>query len=326
MYINVKDSLNYKRLFTFIVGNRGGGKTYSAKRFMIEQWLNFQSKSFYIRRYDTEFEDAKNFILDIQHEYPDMEFTVNNYGVYLNGEIFIYFRALTKSVNIKSSTFPDVGQIVFDEFIIDKGLKRYLKNEVESFLELYETISRTREVKCLFLSNAVTVVNPYFTYFRIPCSDNEIIKGKHWIVVKTTNEEFINHKKKTKFGELIANTNYSRYAIDNQYLRDNNDFVLSKNNKSEYQGGIKYLDKYYGIWLDIENCKIFVNNKVNQNSKNMYCILNEDMTENLLLVKNKRKIPLIDLLDFGFKHGYIFYENIGIKSQFMDIARVLKFY
>ncbi len=133
MYINVKDSLNYKRLFTFIVGNRGGGKTYSAKRWMIEQWINFQSKSFYIRRYDTEFEDAKNFILDIQHEYPDMEFTVNNYGVYLNGEIFIYFRALTKSVNIKSSTFPDVGQIVFDEFIIDKGLKRYLKNEVEAF-------------------------------------------------------------------------------------------------------------------------------------------------------------------------------------------------
>ena len=100
MYINVKDALNYKRLFTFIVGNRGGGKTYSSKRWMIEQWINYQSKSFYIRRYDTEFEDAKNFILDIQHEYPDMEFTVNNYGVYLNGEIFIYFRALTISVNI----------------------------------------------------------------------------------------------------------------------------------------------------------------------------------------------------------------------------------
>ena len=101
---------------------------------------------------------------------------------------------------------------------------------------------------------------------------------------------------------------------------------MSKNNKAEYQGGIKYLDKYYGIWLDLENCKIFVNNKVNPNSKNMYCVLNEDMSDNLLLVKNKRKIPLIDLLDFGFKHGYIYYENIGIKSQFMDIARILKFY
>ena len=327
MYINVKDYLVYKRLFTFIVGNRGGGKTYSSKKLMIENWLKYQSKSFYIRRYDTEFEDCKNFMLDISKEYPKMEFTVNNYGVYVDGEIFIYFKALTKSVNIKSSTFPNVGLIVFDEFIIDKGVKRYLKNEVENFLELYETISRTRDVKCLFLSNAVTIVNPYFLYFKIPISEKQVLKGKHWVVVKTVNLDFVENKKKTKFGELIENTNYSRYAIDNEYLRDNNNFIAKKTNNSIYQGGINYIGKYYGIWMDVENCKIYITQgKVNHNSKNMYCVLNDDMQENIMLIRNKRQIPLIDILDYSYKNGYVFYESLGVKNQFMEIAYILNMY
>lgn len=59
-----------------------------------------------------------------------------------------------------------MNKIIFDEFIIDKGVYKYLPNEVEYFLDLYETISRLRDVKDLFLCT-ITQTNPYFIYFDI---------------------------------------------------------------------------------------------------------------------------------------------------------------
>ena len=68
---------------------------------------------------------------------------------------------------LKSTSFNKVSTIIFDEFIIDKGCYRYLANEVEQFLDMVETIARLRDVRVLFLGNAISVTNPYFTYFNL---------------------------------------------------------------------------------------------------------------------------------------------------------------
>ena len=80
-----------------------------------------------------------------------------------------YIGALSTSQRLKSNAYPLVDKIIFDEFLIDKGSLRYINGEVELMLELVETIFRMRDDnnKVIFIANAISIVNPYFTYFNI---------------------------------------------------------------------------------------------------------------------------------------------------------------
>lgn len=52
-----------------------------------------------------------------------------------------YALKLSTAQDLKSSNFNKVKTIIFDEFIIEEGQKKYyLKNEVFTFLNLLETI------------------------------------------------------------------------------------------------------------------------------------------------------------------------------------------
>ena len=113
---------------------------------------------------------------------------------------------LSTAQQLKSSNFPDVYYIIFDEFIIESGQGHYLKNEVFSFLGLIETIARTREVKVFMLGNAVTEINPYFLFFDLSLpynNDIKLFKNNLILLQKINNEKFIHEKKKTKFGQQI---------------------------------------------------------------------------------------------------------------------------
>lgn len=59
---------------------------------------------------------------------------------------------LSTAQDLKSSNFSKVKYIIFDEFIIEEGQKKYyLNNEVFIFLNLIETIARLRDVKIFLL-------------------------------------------------------------------------------------------------------------------------------------------------------------------------------
>lgn len=50
---------------------------------------------------------------------------------------------LSTAQDLKGTSFPEVNTIIFDEFIIEEGQKKYyLQNEVVIFLNLLETIRK----------------------------------------------------------------------------------------------------------------------------------------------------------------------------------------
>ena len=57
-YYNIDDTLSRDRLFNFVVGPRGVGKTYSAKNRVIKNFINKGEQFVYIRRYDTELQKS----------------------------------------------------------------------------------------------------------------------------------------------------------------------------------------------------------------------------------------------------------------------------
>ena len=51
IFWNLRETLTHNMLFNFIIGNRGGGKTYGAKEWAIDNFIKTGEQFGYIRRY-----------------------------------------------------------------------------------------------------------------------------------------------------------------------------------------------------------------------------------------------------------------------------------
>lgn len=229
MYYDCNKTLSRHRLFNFVLGARGTGKTFSAKERAIKNFLRKGEQFIYLRRYETELVESlmKNFFTDVgQKKFPDTDFGAHNSTFKINGKVAGWYLPLSKGQILKSIPFDKVSLIIFDEFIINQGLVRYLPQEVTTFLETYSTISRDRDVPVLFLANSLTIANPYFLYFNISFEPEQKVKlTKNISVEYYESDEFIYHMNNTRFGELVSDTPYGQYAIENKFLLDTETFL-----------------------------------------------------------------------------------------------------
>ena len=156
MFYNYNKILSYNALLNFLVGERGVGKSYGAKKFVINQFLKKKYHFAYIRRFKTELmqKDLNKFFNKVQKEFPEVELKVKNKDFYINNELAGYAMTLTEAQNLKGTEFDSVRTIIFDEFIIEDNVHHYLKDEVFNFLSLCETLSRLNDFRCFLLANA----------------------------------------------------------------------------------------------------------------------------------------------------------------------------
>ena len=169
MFYSYNRIRSYNAIWNFIISNRGGGKTYGSKEMCIKNFIKKGEQWIYVRRYKTELKKRALFFDDIKHKFPNHELTVQGNTMLCDGKVMGFFLALSVSQQEKSTSYPNVTSIIFDEFIIDKSHIRYLTNEVEVALDLYETVNRTRtgreKTRMYFLGNNISIVNPYFIFF-----------------------------------------------------------------------------------------------------------------------------------------------------------------
>lgn len=252
MWYDVNETLSHNALLNFVLGPRGAGKTYSCKRKVIKNFIKDGAQFVYLRRYDTELNGGKvqKFFDDIREEFPNNDLEVSRGAEFVfDGDVMGWAIPLSKAAQFKSVPFPDVTYIIFDEFIIDQGLIRYLPNEVETFNEMYSTIARLRDVKVLFLSNAITYTNPYFLYFGLEVPKNaRVFKRGDILVQYYTNEDYVTAAQNTRFGRIIQDTEYAKYAIQNEFLRDSDAMIEKLPSGSVCKCIIKINGKDLGIY------------------------------------------------------------------------------
>ena len=337
MYWDVKKPLSYNCLWNFILGMRGGGKTYGALKYGIEQYLKYKKacKTFqfmYVRRMKSELEkltQCRNARLfkAVEKEFPTHQLKAESNTLYCDKEIIGYAQPLSTASILKSDAFPDVQLIIFDEFIIDnRGTYHYLKDEVTKFLDLYETVSRGRDVIVLFLSNAVTVTNPYFDYFHLDKPANGDIQrfGQHKeiLVQNFVDEQLSNMKHQSRFGSIIQNTDYSEYAYDNKWLLDNEDFIEHKTQRARYYLTLRYHDSWLGIWFDDVQWIYYISDDVDLQYGIVYSVTTDDHKPNVMLFHAGRKLPWLKNLQDAYEMGAVRYESMKLKNWFRDIMRM----
>ena len=314
--------LTYNAFLNFLIGERGVGKTYSVTKFLISQFIKKGYQFAYIRRYKTELKkDAPQFFDSVvaNNEFKN-SFKYKGETFYCDDKIIGHAMTLTTAQNLKGSNFPNVKYIVFDEFIIEDTQHHYLRNEVTSFLSLIESVARTRDVKIFMLGNASSLVNPYFLYFNISLpynSDIKLYKNGLILLNYMKNEEYRKFKKQTKFGQLVAGTDYEDYAIDNNFMNDNKDFIQKKSAQSKCSFAISYKNNIYGIWLDYNEGKIFVSNSYN--TKIIFATTTNDLKPNTMLFSIAKKLNCWKVFISNYKLGNVYYENLKIKLIIQDV-------
>ena len=325
MWFDGYNTLTYNCLFNFIIGNRGCGKSYWFKKWAIKDFLKNENQFIYLRRYDTELDKIGTYFNDIiaNNEFHETKFEVKGSEFFINEKLAGYSFPLSTASILKSNSYPLVTKIGFDEFIIDKGVHRYLTDEVNKFLDFYETIARTREIIVFFISNAITMTNPYCLYFNLQLPYNKnIVRKKDVLLQLVADEEFINMKNKTRFGQLIKGTSYAKYSIDNNFLRDNNTFVMRKTSKSKFYFTLKYLGNLYGVWVDYSEGKLFVSEDIDKYSKLVYSLTLADHTPNTLLIKKLSQSNMFKTFMDSYKLGNVYFESIKIKNIVYEIIKL----
>lgn len=331
MFYNGGELLSKNRLFNFIIGNRGGGKSYYWKVKCIKDFLRTGKEFIWLRRYNSELKKMNTWFKDIAHEFEGHKLEANKEYIKIDGKIAGYVGALSTSQRLKSVPYPNVNKIVFDEFLIDKGSLRYLPggSEVEVMLELCETIFRMRDDidnRVIFIGNAISIVNPYFTYFKTKPNLNQRFTLWEDIAIELyTNEVFIAKKKKTRFGRLISNTDYGSYAIENKFLRDNYSFIIERPRKNlVYANTVVYNGQRYGVWLhNGDETFLFVDTIVEKECKRVISMNMEDIDETGKFKKHEGMSGYIHQIKYFFNDGKVYFDNIETKKYFYEVIKAL---
>lgn len=348
IFWDIGKTLTYNMLINIIVGNRGGGKSYGAKKRAIDNWIKKKEQFGYIRRYKEDLKKPmEQFFKDIEWEYPDYEFKVSGDKFYCRlrpadegekwteDDVCGYGFVLSTANNKKSISYPNITMLIYDEFLLDKGNQRYLTNEVEQLLNLYETVARPGtghpRVVLFLLANAISITNPYFLYWNLKMPTRADKNGKYiWkhptrpiLVEDVRNEKFIDVKKNTEFGQLIEGTNYAEYSIENKFLLDNDTFIEKKSQKARYLFTFIYKEKKFGVWADYHEGKMWVSEDIDPSFILVYSLTLKDHQPNTMFLKGKGRTGHFKAFTENYKMGNVYFESINIKNMCYEVIQMV---
>lgn len=202
--------ISYNCPVNILIGERGVGKSYGAKKYVINRYLKYKEQFLYLRRYENEIKSifsnntkARDFFDDIKSEFPEHSLKAQDKLFYIDNEVFGYAKRMTEAQDLKSSTFEKVTTIIIDEYAIEKNKRYYLPNEGMILAGIFDSIIRNRSnVKIFILMNAVEGLefSPLFTFFNLKLpynNDIKLFKDNLVLVQYMNNDQFREERKET---------------------------------------------------------------------------------------------------------------------------------
>lgn len=343
MWYTPNQQLTYNRIYNFVVGVRGGGKTFNTLLHAIKRFEKTGEQFIYLRRRAVDLDDAchrkegGDLFSDIRHKGyvkgVDIKVVADKsggYNFYYNDDIMGYGKAL--STARRSTSLPLVELIIFDEFLIDDtiGHDRYLNSGNEMFLfnNFYETIARGRDIPVVFLGNSFSMVNPYFLELGIRINnpiDNKIYKGKFWTVLLWKDEEFLSTREQTQFFRATKGTKMHDHAFGNTFYLDRKDFVRKRSKDSEHQFSLVYLGKTYGVWVDWDKGEYYVSKKGANTTRDKTISMSlADNKPNNVSIRRYRNMPFMRAFRMAVDNNSVYFDNQETYSKMNEVIYLLK--
>lgn len=333
LYYRLGDVLSRNSVYNFIVGGRGIGKTFAAKEWCIKDYLKTGGQFIYLRRYNTELKTRDTWFADIAWKFPEYRFRVQGSTAQVSRapvdgkpkwETMGYFIALATAQTKKSVPYPLVTKIIYDEFIIEKGVMHYIAGEAKVMLDFFSTVDRYKDkTRVLFLANSVSIMNPYFMEYDI-----EPRKGVEWvtthggfITVHLPNDaKFSSAVLKTKFGQFIANTEYAEFSIGNVFFDNHDAFIENKPGSALYQCTIETDKGTFSVWRGWrDGLVIFWAQEKRPKTEMLYTVVPEWLTEGKYILHYSDK--LAQILRGHLKAGRVYFDKPKTRNAFIQLFK-----
>lgn len=333
MYYDYSKILSYKAVFNFIIGARGCGKSYGAKKMLIKKFIRTGQQFIYLRRFKTELQKVSTWFDDVQAEFPDHEFKVKGKTFYIDGKLAGWAIALSTSQIEKQNSYKHVKYIMFDEFLIDTtGSYHYLRDEYNVLCQFYSTVDRDRdEVSVLLLGNALSINNPYFNALNITPDMQNILVGTgtdhlgHIINLYTvevySDPVQTSLQRQTRFGQLVGQTpDIADFMFDNKFMLDDvTDVITLSSNPRHYKHvvSIIYNNSVYSVDIYKSANIIFINSYNMFNNLADYPVYQLDTstaTSDHPLLQQQYRQQLFRLIHRYLSLGLVRYQDIVSKS------------
>jgi hypothetical protein len=325
LYYNPNKMLSYNRILNFVIGARGIGKSYAWKVHPIKRFLKYGEQFIYLRRYKPELKKVNQYFDNVKDEFPGIELKVKGREFYVGGKLAGWAIPLSSWQSEKSNAYPNVSTIIFDEFLREKDNSGYMPNEVSALLNLMDTVFRDREnCRCVALSNAVSVVNPYFLYFNlIPNIAKRFNANESILIEIPDSKDFSEERRKTRFGKLIDGTDYGEMSLDNDFVNDSNVFIEKRSKESKYVFTVVYKGMNMGVWVDNDLGLLFLSHDHDPSSKKVFALSKEDLTENVMLISGWKKNYYLKKLVGSFMAGYLRFDNQVLRATGYELFKKL---
>ena len=337
-YYNFNRIESYPATIKGIIGGRGIGKTYGLSKRKIKEALkdvHNGAQFIYMRRYKDDLPIAKStFFAAVGNEFPDWDFRDNGWLAECapaetrdskKREWFTigYFIALSMAQKVKSSAFPRVKSIIFDEVILEKGFTRYIPGEVTALLGFMDTVDRKQDrVTVYLLSNAVSIDNPYFLEWDIKPDEtrNEqfVTRRNGFITIHFPDtEQFSKAVYQSKFGQFIQDTAYGEYSVGNKFSDNNTNLILQKDPKARYRFSLETKKGSFSVWKNPLSGVYYLQEK-QPKDVDLYTIVPEWMSEEKKLMPMNSKT--LQSLRTAFRSANMFFDTPSTRNAFIEIS------
>lgn len=260
--LSMKDLDGLSPEIIIVETNRTAGKTHFFGKMLLNNFIRKNKKFALLLRYKNQLDGCgEKFFKDVmQNKFPDKKLWTKMDRSHIFSNLFFenkhcgYGIALSSARQIKeiSSNFIDVEDMLLDEMQpIDF---KYVKNEVHNLQSIHTSIARgygkqTRFVRVIMLSNAVSLLNPYYVQLGISQrlrKDTKFMRGRGWILERTLNESAAKAMEESRFNIAFGSNKMSRHEIENNYM-DDNAFIVKMSGSFTYLCTLMYAGKYFSV-------------------------------------------------------------------------------
>ena len=181
-YYSLTKILKENADYNIIIGERSNGKTFACLQYAIEDFVKNGNESAYLRRWKEDIigKRAEQIFSAISQSSIIQKITENEYSdvVFYRGKFYLanydtekkrfiaskkpfcYAFALSDMEHDKSTSYPRIKNIIYDEFLTRQY---YLPDEFVIYMNVLSTIIRDKkDVKIFMLGNTVNKYCPYF--------------------------------------------------------------------------------------------------------------------------------------------------------------------
>lgn len=146
---------------------------------------------------------------------------------------------------------------------------------------------------------------PYFLFFNIQINKDkefQLFKDNSILLYYATHDnKYRQTKRQTKFGKLIAGTEFEDYAINNIQIGDDNTFIDKKEGSAKFTFAFLYNDIYYGVWADYQKGLIYVSSDYDPSSPFKFACTTKDHKPNTLLLAQAKKYNMFKMFIENYK-------------------------